>query len=878
MQGPRADLETVLSKAARLREEQLEQLFTLSLDLLCVAGADGYFKLLNPSWEKTLGYSLAELQERPYLDFVHPHDREPTISAAQQLNAGAQVISFENRYRCKDGSYRWLLWNATPSSDKASIYALARDITERKHAERRLAAGYSVTTVLAEAPSLAAATPRILQAICESLEWECGAIWRVNETSQSLHCVDLWHVPHLDIPEFEAMTRAASFRAGVGLPGRVWANRQAHSIPDVVVDSNFPRAHAAIKEGLHAAFGFPIRFGGDILGVFEFFSREIRQPDAALLHLFEAVGSQIGQFMVRRRAEEELREYASYLEAARQAQEENAKRLSLLVKELDAARNRAEEATRAKGEFLASVSHDIRTPMNAIIGMTELALQENLSPKQRHYIRTARDSANALVSLVNDILEFSKGEARRIELDRIEFSLRPLIQDMMRSLEIRARQKGIRLSSVIAPPVPELLIGDPERLRRIIVNLVANAIKFTEQGEVTLRGEVEPQPQREGMVQLHFSVSDTGIGIPAEKQATIFQAFTQAEASTSRIYGGTGLGLAISSQLVELMRGKIWVESETGHGSTFHFTARFGLAQRSEEAGTKDSVTTQYPRSSADTRTITRAEKPLRILVVDDIPVNRELAGEFLSRRGHTFALAGSGREALALLQRQSYDAVLMDLEMPEMSGTEATRQIRQGERKTGAHLPIIAMTGHASAADADASLAAGMDGWVSKPIDFERLFTIVESAANDGAAGPATLEPSPAPKIALSRETLLRSAGGDSELLAKLIRMFLADSPKRMSAIRTALAKGNTASLAQAAHAFKGALGNFGSSNAVEEAKNLEVCARAGKLDEARKSFAAFEKNVVHFERALCLLGLAPRARRNRKRNPLRKIRRRKS
>ncbi|HEV2489674.1 MAG TPA: PAS domain S-box protein, partial [Candidatus Acidoferrales bacterium] len=386
MQGPRADLETVLSTATRLREEQLEELFSLSLDLLCVAGGDGYFKLLNPAWERTLGYSLAELLEHPYLDFIHPQDREPSTNAANQLLAGSQLIFFENRFRCKDGSYRWLLWNAAPGPDKSSIYALGRDITERKHAERRLAADYAVTTVLAEAPSLAAAAPRILRAICESLEWECGAIWRVDEASQSLHCVDLWHVPHLEIPKFEAMTRSAAFRAGVGLPGRVWANRQAQWISDVVADSNFPRSHAAIQEGLHAAFGFPIRFGGDILGVFEFFSREIRQPDAAILQLFDAMGSQIGQFIVRRRAEEELREYASYLEAARQAQEENAKRLSLLVKELDAARKRAEEATRAKGEFLASVSHDIRTPMNAIIGMTELALQGDLPRQQRHYV------------------------------------------------------------------------------------------------------------------------------------------------------------------------------------------------------------------------------------------------------------------------------------------------------------------------------------------------------------------------------------------------------------------------------------------------------------------------------------------------------------
>lgn len=877
MQGSRADLEAILLNAARTREEQLEQLFTLSLDLFCVAGADGYFKLLNPAWEKTLGYSLAELLARPYLDSIHPQDRESSVQAANQLIAGGQLISFENRFRCKDGSYRWLLWNAAGGPDKTLMYAVGRDITERKHAERRLAAGYSVTTVLAEAPSLVAAAPRILRTICESLEWESGAIWQVDEQSQSLHCVDLWHVPQIEIPQFESMTRSAAFGAGIGLPGRVWADRQAHWIPDVVVDTNFPRSRAAIQEGLHAAFGFPIRFGGDILGVFEFFSLEIRQPDTAVLQLFDAMGSQIGQFMVRRRAEEDLKEYTSYLEAARQEQEENAKRLSLLVKELDAARTRAEEVTRAKGEFLASISHDIRTPMNAVMGMTELALQGKLAPQQRHYVEAARDSANAAVALINDILEFSRGEAGRIELDRVEFELRPLIQDTIRSLEIRARQKGLKLISQTAPQVPEHVIGDPERLRRIVVNLVANAIKFTQTGEVVFRGEIEPKARADGIVELHFSVRDTGIGIPAERQAAIFEVFAQAEASTSRIYGGTGLGLAICAQLVELMGGKIWVESEAGHGSTFHFTAKFNLPQNMSEAVLADAKTTKRRERPASTRKITRAERPLRVLVVDDIPINRELAGEFLRRRGHRVAFAVTGQEALALLQQQAFDAVLMDLEMPEMGGSEATRLIRQSERKTGVHLPIIAMTGHASPADAEASLAAGMDAWISKPIDFGRLFAVVEQEAN-AEETEAVMNHLGAPQNAApSREALLRSAGGDPKLMGRLIRIFLADSPARMSAIRTALAKEQSAALARAAHAFKGALGNFGAGGILEEVKKLEELGRAGKLDGARKMFEAFEKNVHEFERALRSVGPGAKARRNEKKKPLGTLRGRK-
>ncbi len=255
----------VPSPSALQDRQELERLFTLSLDLLCVAGFDGYFKLLNPAWEKTLGYTTEELLGRPYLDFVHEEDRGSTAAEARKLALGADTVSFENRYCCKDGSYKWLLWGATPATDRAQIYAVARDVTDRKRAERRLAAGYAVTRVLAEEATLDSAAPLILRAICKNLDWEMGALWRADDEHDVLRCIDLWRVPRVNFPQFEDVTRRFEFSAGVGLPGRVWSTAQPAWIPDVVADKNFPRAPIAAEAGLHGAFGFPIRSANRVI-------------------------------------------------------------------------------------------------------------------------------------------------------------------------------------------------------------------------------------------------------------------------------------------------------------------------------------------------------------------------------------------------------------------------------------------------------------------------------------------------------------------------------------------------------------------------------------------------------------------------------------
>jgi len=493
--------------------------------------------------------------------------------------------------------------------------------------------------------------------------------------------------------------------------------------------------------------------------------------------------------------------------------------------------DRAEALSTAKTDFLANMTHELRTPLNGILGMTGLVLETKLEAEQREYLQLVRSSAQALLSLVDDVLDFSRQEVGKLALEACEFSLRSLLRDVLRPLALRASASGLAFETTVGGDVPDLLIGDPLRLGQILRNLAGNAVKFTTDGRVEVR--IRTESVRDRRIVLAFSVADTGIGISHEKQNSIFEPFTQADTSTTRKYGGTGLGLSIASGLVELMEGRISVESEPGRGSTFRFTVALALPR-------------DEPEPAGQPVQRERAARRLQVLLAEDNSVNQRLAARLLEREGHTVEVAASGREALDRFAQGRFDLVLMDVQMPDLDGVQATRRIREMERGSGSHVPIVAMTAQAGETDRQRCLEAGMDGYVTKPVHVPELIRIVQSVVTGGS--PMKVE---FPSDTASAETqlgqldeavALSRVGGDADLLREVAELFLADYPHTLQEIRNAVAAGDASTLEHSAHSLKGSVSTFGAPLAFQAALALEQQGRARSLAESQAGLQQLE------------------------------------
>jgi len=776
---PDADVRLLLQELL-VRQRELESLsaaqgdfegfFATGTQLACIATFDGRLKKINPAWESTLGYPVSELLNSSFLDLIHPDDREPTLHMLEQQSAeGIIVQNFVNRYRCRDGSYRWLEWKSNPSRDRQLLYATARDITERKRA----------TEALIKEAALNKALLDTVHAVVLIMD-KNGGILYFNRFGQELSGYSSYEVLGKAVWDFllpdEDKEPVRQAWNGLIADGRLdyfenyWRTKAGElrrlawtstvlpdeeGEPEYVIGVSFDITERTLAEAEREQYYKFFKVSSDLMcmadpnGCFkkvnpaciqtlgyseeELLSHpfiEFVHPDDRQSTLDEMKRQlQLGyscNFENRYLCKDGSVRWLSW-RAAYQADEgttyataRDITERKEIVAELAAAKEAADAANRAKSQFLSNMSHEIRTPMNGILGMATLLEYTALSDDQRGYLEAIRASGETLLGLINELLDLSKVESGKMELEQTRFSLRGSIAAVLKSQLPSVSAKGLAVGTEISGEVPDHLVGDQLRLKQILLNLVSNAIKFTDSGSISISATLA---RREGeRALIRFAVTDTGIGIKSEALERLFDPFSQADASISRKYGGTGLGLSICSRLATLMGGRIWTESTAGAGSTFFVEIPFHVdpapVERREER--------KIPAATA------WSGPPVRVLLVEDQEINRRYAMEILRRRGYLMEAARDGEEAIRRWEQGGGDLILMDVQMPVLDGIETTRIIRKREAATGCRVPIVALTAHALREDRETLLSLGFDGYVAKPINIELLAAEIKQCLPD--------------------------------------------------------------------------------------------------------------------------------------------------